>query len=668
MVARVFIIRPFGEKPDSAGTLIDFEHVHRTLLAPALEQTNLAGSTTTELLDAGNIRADMFELILEADVVVCDVTINNPNVFYELGVRHALRKRTTIMVRGSPTADRTPFDLLTDRYLQYQIDDPSACVQRLVETIRSSRDGDRRTDSPVFAALEGLEETEPTAVRQAPQDFIDEVGRAEAARSAGWLRILAEDVLGMRFQWDGLTRVASAQWHIGDRNGAQQNWQKVTAAYPDNVAANLGLATAWERASRTQERPEDLLRSDQAIARVLEAPRCDRATRAEALSLKGRNLKTRWRAELAGIKGLADRRAAATSKRLSESYEAYRAAYLSDLNAFYPGLAALQSGTILASLAEDEAWPDMFDSDSEAARYREELEREIDALSATVSLALTSSVGAVDPEQRLWSDISSADLKFLTLDSDRRAEKAYKDAIPVDRAFAWDAARGQLELFESLGVRADRARRVIDAMEARMAPHSTRARPRHLIVFAGHMLDDEGAPPRFPRTAAAEVKARDLIKRALESLKNDDDEIVALASGAHGADLLAHDAFSELGFRGTLCLPMPRDAYARETFGDLTAWRTRYLNLLASGIDVIELSDQADIPRWLRGHGVSLWERGNRWFFALADTWRADRRTLVALWDRKHSENDQGTAHLVELAKASGRFHVRIIEASGLAG
>ena len=45
----------------------------------------------------GDIRADMFALILEADVVVCDLTILNANVFYELGIRHALRKKRTIM-------------------------------------------------------------------------------------------------------------------------------------------------------------------------------------------------------------------------------------------------------------------------------------------------------------------------------------------------------------------------------------------------------------------------------------------------------------------------------------------------------------------------------------------------------------------------------------------
>jgi hypothetical protein len=40
---------------------------------------------------AGDIRTDMFQELLLADLVVVDLSIDNPNVWYELGVRHALR-------------------------------------------------------------------------------------------------------------------------------------------------------------------------------------------------------------------------------------------------------------------------------------------------------------------------------------------------------------------------------------------------------------------------------------------------------------------------------------------------------------------------------------------------------------------------------------------------
>ena len=76
---RAFVIRPFGIKTDSKQTEIDFELVHDTLIAPALTEAGLSGSTTVEVENAGNIRADMFALILEADLVVCDITVHNAN-------------------------------------------------------------------------------------------------------------------------------------------------------------------------------------------------------------------------------------------------------------------------------------------------------------------------------------------------------------------------------------------------------------------------------------------------------------------------------------------------------------------------------------------------------------------------------------------------------------
>ena len=79
-VARAFVIRPFGKKTDASGRKIDFDRIHGQLIAPALEAADLGGATTGEILDSGNIREDMFALILEADLVVCDVTIHNANV------------------------------------------------------------------------------------------------------------------------------------------------------------------------------------------------------------------------------------------------------------------------------------------------------------------------------------------------------------------------------------------------------------------------------------------------------------------------------------------------------------------------------------------------------------------------------------------------------------
>ncbi len=88
MPTRAFIVRPFGTKGG-----IDFDRVEGELIAPALEGLGITAHTTEEIARAGNIRTDMFERLLLADLVIADISIHNANVYYELGVRHALRPR-----------------------------------------------------------------------------------------------------------------------------------------------------------------------------------------------------------------------------------------------------------------------------------------------------------------------------------------------------------------------------------------------------------------------------------------------------------------------------------------------------------------------------------------------------------------------------------------------
>lgn len=88
---RAFIVRPFGMKKDRNQNEVDFDAVQEQLIVPALESVGVDGRTTLDILRAGNIRVDMFQRLLTADLVIADLSIDNANVFYELGIRHALR-------------------------------------------------------------------------------------------------------------------------------------------------------------------------------------------------------------------------------------------------------------------------------------------------------------------------------------------------------------------------------------------------------------------------------------------------------------------------------------------------------------------------------------------------------------------------------------------------
>ena len=86
-----FIIRPFGQKTariNGVEIQIDFDRVEQELLHPALSQMGITGRTTGEIVESGNIRDDMFALLLTRDMVIADVTIHNAK-------RYSTRERST---------------------------------------------------------------------------------------------------------------------------------------------------------------------------------------------------------------------------------------------------------------------------------------------------------------------------------------------------------------------------------------------------------------------------------------------------------------------------------------------------------------------------------------------------------------------------------------------
>jgi len=672
-MARAFIIRPFGTKQDSSGKEVSFERVHRELIKPALEANDLAGDTTGEIVEAGNIREDIFQLILEADLVVCDITVHNANVFYELGIRHALRKKRTVLIKGDPTNDRTPFDLLTDRYLAYDIGEPAKSKDALAKAIKASIAAERATDSPIFQMIPALAEADPERLQIVPADFQEEVRRAVKVRAKGWLRLLADEVQGQRFERSGLKLIGKAQWDAKDYDGARESWERMRTMYPDDVAANLALASIYERQARDESRSRDeradlLVRSNQAIERVLADRSVTRRDTAEALALKGRNQKTHWRVGFQTAGSLGERRLAALGHSLIESYESYRDAFSQDLNHFYPGLGALQMGSILLDLSVEDGWKDVFRDDRAAENYRTELAEMVPYVRDAVRLSVRAALEKLeksDPDYR-WAKISEADVLFLVDESEKRVLRAYEDVFADSSPFDWDATRGQLMLYADVGLKPDRARAVIQVVEKSLTQSEPR-RPTHVVVFAGHQIDEPlRAESRFP--ADKEAQARTLITAAMKQIFDDKQEFVGLGSASPGADILWHEACNDLGLKTMVCLPMPPKDHARAVFKGYDTWRSRFLDLVGDKKrQVLTLSDREGLPKWLEGRGIDPWVRGNEWVMKMALTWGADKITLLAFWDgREQGVGKGGTAQVVQLARDAGNVRIVSIDSRQL--
>ena len=224
---------------------------------------------------------------MTADLVIADISIHNANVFYELGIRHALRDRQTFLIRCK--ADDPVFDLQTERYLEYDRENPGDALPKLIDGLRQTLNANK-SDSPVFSLLPNLEVPRRALFLALPPTFVEEVERAKAERRIGDLALLGAEVKGFEWEVEGFRAVGEAQFELKDYEGARVSWEQVGELENDDLQANTLLGTIYQRL-------DDLARSDQAIHRVLDRAEKRSFERAELSSLLGRNAKARWIAE-----------------------------------------------------------------------------------------------------------------------------------------------------------------------------------------------------------------------------------------------------------------------------------------------------------------------------------------------------------------------------------
>jgi len=656
---RAFIIRPFGTKSE-----INFDAVETSLIGPALDKLGVTGRTTGEIVGQGNIRTDMFQLLLTADLVVADLSIHNANVFYELGVRHSLRDRHTFLLRSD--VDKFPFDLQTDRYFVYNKDAPGESVDKLYAALRETIDSGK-TNSPVFASLPNMKEQDTSQFIAVPLGYGEQVDRATADKRLGDLGLLAAEAKGFYWEIEGLRAVGRAQYALKDFPGAKNTWEAVRRNNREfDLEANILLGTIYERLGKLTE-------STQSLDRALSVKEISKDKKAEAYALQARNAKTLWRREWKDAADTPSRAAAALrSGLLQESFENYERAFDEDLNHFYSGLNALAMLRVMIELAKAQpnVWAGRFrnrkKADDELAEQIEHASR----LAAATDVSLDANMRRLERENKkdTWAEISIADLRCLTSDNPEWVVSAYRDALSTASDQAWESVRNQLAIYRDLGVFPDNVAEVVK-YTGLPQPKAEGTGRKRVLIFTGHMIDAPGREkPRFPTDK--ENIARQLIHDAVEAeMKAGDGVSFGIAGGASGGDILFQEVCFELGIPTQLYLALQSGLYVNASVRKAGPnWVERFRQLhsrLSKGGAVRVLSELEEepkdekeyLPAWLRSKpDYTIWQRNNLWMLhnALA-AGGDDCVTLIALWDRESTgDGPGGTSDLVAKAERRG--------------
>jgi tetratricopeptide (TPR) repeat protein len=143
---KLFMVMPFGQKLVD-GRIVDYEAIYQQIFKPAGEMAGYEVARIDDILESGSIPEQYLRELYRADVVLADVSAPNSNVFYELGIRHAVSSAGTVLVAWHEA--RLPFDIAHLRVVFY-----------------GTEEGDRDTARQEIAKAIGYAASGPSPVRQ----------------------------------------------------------------------------------------------------------------------------------------------------------------------------------------------------------------------------------------------------------------------------------------------------------------------------------------------------------------------------------------------------------------------------------------------------------------------------------------------------------------------
>jgi hypothetical protein len=602
-----FVVMPFGRKPFEETSLpckrstetpldieIDFDDVYKSLLEPALRQAGCEPGRADSDAAAGDIRTDMFFELVTADLVVADTSIPNPNVYYELGVRHGVRPHGILPVQCDLVGSR-PFDVAQDRTFRYKgslfvvskegaapnrAEDLKREVDRLSQTfVRALARERETTGSPVYENLPGLipvnwdniHNARGMRLAELRDDWLERVQAAKFKGYPGDIKTLADEAPTRVHRTDVLYHAASALLDLCRYPAAERELKKIILDDAEHLEAQLQLGRVLTYQDKTDEAKEYLLNI---LRRHADQP--------EAAELLGhvyrRSWYLAWRQkpdqESRKRKALADSHMAAQAVR---SY--LRAEKADPGGAYFAGFNAL----ILFHLVNDlhaqiggdlaESWPADLD------------EQELRSVVKFCAKSLNERAQRDnDAETQFWTTTTLSGIALIEKHIPEALQHV-RDAciVPGVTLFQLQILEERLALLAALDFEPEFIRQALALVdEAR----SQRERPTYQRVFiwAGYPLDIPGqTPPRFPASQIDAVQTK--IEKALEDWNVGVNDL-AICEGVREGDIVFAEACRKRGAHLRLMLlepPEPRNGSWPFSPG---RWTDRFHKLLQSKPDV----------------------------------------------------------------------------------
>jgi tetratricopeptide (TPR) repeat protein len=672
-----FVIMPFGKKKGADDSLYDFNEIYAQLIKPSLEKAGFEAFRADEEASSGDILTDMFQELLLADLCIADMSIDNANVFYELGIRHAFRKRGVVHIQAGRAY--MPFDVFNVRTVPYHITkdgvpDPhfmekdKAVITRACRVTWASEP--ERVHSPIYNLLTGLVEPERKTLRtplatgfwREYNEWKQRVAIAQRQKRIGDILLLTEEIKNPLIKEEAIGEAGKALASMGRNELALDQYRKGLEVNSRNLTFRREEAFHLNRLGRV----------DDAIVKI-EGILSDVPNDFEAVAYLGRIYKDMWTESWMWIREreLRLKTAFESYHWLIKAFHTYLKGYRIDLDQSNttPGINALTLGTILVYLADK--YDNQTEPDPEITWVRELLPE----LRGSLLFALESK--AREDAADYWTLASLAELRVLTADVVQQVTRAYRKALTATRRnlFFLQSSLRQLEVLHSLHIRSEFVQAGITAIKEeirRIQKEVIGERPKSakrkiekvekpkkgsglVFLFTGYMINNpKKKEDHFPPEKEPEIKAA--IGAVLDKYGPGPSDLAVTTGMDAGSEILFVENCVERGIPVQAYFPMLEAPYVRDFVSPGgEKWVERFYAMRNDPL-VTEYyqPDSVGLPK----DDDNVHERNNRWSLYSALSRGIDKMRLIAVWDGKSETSKDLDArlvkHMVDLMRETG--------------
>lgn len=147
-----FVIAPIGD--DESETRKRSDQILKHVISPPLDECGYKAVRADKIEKPGVITSQVIQHVIEDPLVIADLTGRNPNVFYELAIRHAIRKPFIQIIQKG---ERIPFDVAGTRTINidhHDLDSVGEAIKEIINQIKSLEQDSSQIETPISISLD----------------------------------------------------------------------------------------------------------------------------------------------------------------------------------------------------------------------------------------------------------------------------------------------------------------------------------------------------------------------------------------------------------------------------------------------------------------------------------------------------------------------------------